>query len=89
MSKVKAIAKGTINNALRLNSDVEAKAAERYEICKGCENYKHNQLIHANWCSPNSTTKHAETGEPTKGCGCPIQSKIRQDEEPCPAAKWK
>lgn len=89
MSKAKAIVKGTINNALRMNGDVEAKAEERIKICKGCSNFRYNQLIHTNWCSPNSTTEHQETGEKIQGCGCPINSKIRQDEEPCPAGKWK
>lgn len=85
---LKAIAEGTVNNALRFDDNVEHIADKRLAICSACPAKRYSAVVRGNVCSKHATVTHAVTGEKVSGCGCPLNSKTRQNIEPCPALKW-
>lgn len=86
MSKIEEIASGWYNVAKKAigkeSPEVKALALSRIRICEKCE--VRSGVI----CDPSITTTHAVTGEPVKGCGCPLTAKIRSKNSKCPAGKW-
>lgn len=89
IKKLQAIAIGHYNNIMKSNPDVEEKAKLRKEICLACSAKRYSIHDRHYICSSNGTTKHSDTGLKTNGCGCPIEAKVRQDVELCPAGHWK
>jgi hypothetical protein len=65
-------------NATFRSSKIERVAAERFNICRGCESYD----IEGKQCEVPGT-------QPCCGeCGCSLKLKLRSMQSECPLGKW-
>lgn len=70
-----AIITGNTRRLLNLTSSIEEYRIENF--CKKCRNAKDDNGVYTGVCELKKG-----------GCGCPIESKARQNIEPCPLGFW-
>ena len=82
-SKVKDIVSGFSYLVIE-DSEVEAKAKARAEVCGGCKFAKYNGKL--NTVVVDNKT-HKVKGMYCGVCSCSLSAKVRSD-DPCPLGKW-
>lgn len=84
-SKLFNIANGWTNlllaKTLGTKPRIQAQADMRMDSCNDCS-------LNVNGvCSPKPSL-HVVTGEPSSGCGCPLEAKTMAEYDACPIGKW-
>lgn len=90
MTKIKNIIKGHLKEFFSMN---EITSKQRMQICKECPLYKESNI--GPICNPNlyidgdtNAWRYSPAEGYTRGCGCRLEAKTREDSEHCPAHKW-
>jgi hypothetical protein len=65
-----------------LNPQIKEISKQRLERCDTC------RVRDGGICSPKRYDVHIQTGEITKGCGCPVAQKSLSLKSSCPLGKW-